>query len=69
MVLQPGIQVYKQMLAQCDAVMANTWFEPEFAGGRGRGSEAAGVGIQPGLVQRRNGRKVCEIGTGREASQ
>lgn len=52
-------EIYKRMLVQCDAVIANTRFEGEFASQRGaRQVEVAGVGIHPEAFTRRDGARV-----------
>lgn len=49
-------EIYKSMLAQCDAVIANTEHEAEFIRERAAVRvEAAGVGIHPELFARRSG--------------
>ena len=49
------------MLCNCDAVVANTEFEAEFARARGaRNVQAVGVGIHPEDFEKRDGRAVRE---------
>jgi glycosyltransferase involved in cell wall biosynthesis len=48
--------IYKRLLSQCNAVVANTGFEADFARQRGaRRVEVAGVGIEPRSFTRRDG--------------
>ncbi len=51
-----GRGIYRRMLPNCDAVVANTDFEADFARDRGaRYVEAVGVGIHPQEFDRRDG--------------
>lgn len=57
-----GLDIYRRMLCNCDAVVANTEFEAEFARGRGaRNVQAVGVGIHPEDFEKRDGRSVREV--------
>ena len=54
-----GRDIYRRMLCNCDAVVANTEFEAEFARVRGaRNVHAVGVGIHPEDFEKRDGRAV-----------
>lgn len=56
-----GRDVYRRMLGNCDAVIANTQFEAEFARAHGaRYAQAVGVGIHPENFEIRDGRAVRE---------
>lgn len=56
-----GRDIYRRMLGNCDAVVANTEFEAEFARGLGaRDVQAVGVGIHPKDFEKRDGRAVRE---------
>ena len=51
--------IYNNMLATCDAILANTRHEAEFAQQRGaRRAEVAGVGVHPEAFDARNGREI-----------
>ena len=53
--------IYRRMLCNCDAVVANTEFEAEFARVRGaRNVQAVGVGIHPEDFEKRDGRALRE---------
>ncbi|HEU4588621.1 MAG TPA: glycosyltransferase family 4 protein [Gemmatimonadales bacterium] len=52
-------EIYKRMLVQCEAIIANTQYEGEFASQRGaRRVEVGGVGIHPAAFDGRNGASV-----------
>jgi glycosyltransferase involved in cell wall biosynthesis len=53
--------IYRRMFRNCDAVVANTEFEADFARARGaRDAQAVGVGIHPENFERRDGRALRE---------
>src|SRR6185295_13015586 len=56
-----GLEIYRRMLGNCDAVVANTEFEAQFVRARGaRNVQAVGVGIHPEDFEKRDGRAVRE---------